>query len=192
MEEYLGPIPEEFFCFETNQPFTECLVCGKDLTTGNTDYFVEKAIKNYPEHKVDDVIYEYAMCLNCAQRMNGQMSDESMRKIQAYFAEHKDFMDNMMLHQSGQGLDITKNLKNCVITKKPARMLSEYMIYGHFRGDKMVLTTMPYLLSGQIMDEITDLLSNETLGEIDDFMGHYFGGPPELEELWKTRRPVFF
>ena len=192
MEEHLGPIPEEFYCFETHQPFTECLVCSKDLTKGDTDYFVEKAIKNYPEHQVDDVVYEYAMCWNCAQQMNGQMSEDSMQKIQAYFAEHKNFMDKMMLHQSGQALGSSENLKSCVITEEPAEKLSEYMIYGHFRGDKMVLTTMPYLLSGQIMDEISDLLSNETLGEIDDFMGKHFGGPPELEELWKTRRPVFF
>jgi hypothetical protein len=192
MEENLGPIPEEFYCFETNSPFKECLVCGKDLTLGDTDYFVEKAIKNYPAHEVVDVVYEYAMCWHCAQRMNGQMSEDSMQQIQAYFAQQKDFMHKMMQYQSGQKNQLDENLQQCIITKEPVKSLSEYMIYGHFRGNKMVLNTMPYLLSGQVMDEITDLLSNETLGEIDDFMGNYFGGPPELEELWKTRRPVFF
>ena len=192
MEEHLGPIPQEFFCFETHRPFTNCLVCDNDLSKGDIDYFVEKAIKNYPDHEVADVVYEYAMCWNCVQQMNSQMSEDSMQNIQKYFSGQKDFMDKMMLHQSGQKPELEDSLEHCIITQEPASKLSEYMIYGHFRGDKMVLNTMPYLLSGQVMDEVADLLSNETLGEIDNFMGSYFGGPPELEELWKTRRPVFF
>ena len=82
--------------------------------------------------------------------------------------------------------------QKCMITQKPKKELEEYMIYAHFRGDKMVKSTMPYLLSGQVMDQIADLLSNQTIDQLDDFMGEYFGGPPELEEIWKTRRPVFF
>ena len=81
---------------------------------------------------------------------------------------------------------------HCVITGEPVDKLDEYMIYGHFRGSKMVKSTMPYLLSGSVMDDVSDLLSNETIDQLDDFMGEYFGGPPELEELWKPRRPVFF
>ena len=93
MKEHLGPIPPEFFCFETHSPFTNCLVCDKDLSKGDIDYFVEKAIKNYPDHDVADVVYEYAMCWNCVQQMNGQMSEDSMQNIQNYFAGQKDFMN---------------------------------------------------------------------------------------------------
>jgi hypothetical protein len=80
----------------------------------------------------------------------------------------------------------------CVITGIPVAELDEYMIYGHFRGDKMVKSSMPYLLSGSVMDDVSDLLSNQTIDQLDDFMGKYFSGPPELEELWKSRKPVFF
>lgn len=192
MEENLGPIPEEFYCFETAAPFTNCLVCNSDLTTGELDYFVEKAVKNYPDHEVSDVVYEYAMCWDCAQDMNNSMSQASLQSIQQFFSGHPDFIRKMMDHQSGKNLEVDENLKSCAISHESADTLNEYMLYGHFRGNQMIINTMPYLMSGRIMDEIADLLSNETLGEIDDFMGKHFGGPPELEELWKTRKPVFF
>lgn len=192
MKEDSGSIPKEFYCFETNAPFTECKVCGKDLTGEETDYFIEKAVRNYTDHKVSDVVYEYAMCIDCAQLMNSQMSSESLENIQNYFANQPAFMNKVAGYHSGQIKEDPQALQQCVITGESADELEEYMLYGHFRGGKMVQTSMPYLLSGKIMDELSQLLSNETLGEIDDFMGEYFGGPPELEELWKTRRPVFF
>ena len=191
MEEQLGPIPQEFYCFETKAPFQECKVCSKDLTLGDTDYFVEKAVRNYKDHKVSDVVYEYAMCIDCAQQMNSQMSEESLANIQQYFAGQPEFMGKMARYQQGEQPK-SDALEKCAITNEPIGDLDEYMLYGHFRGGNMVQSSMPYLLSGKIMDEISQLLSNETLGEIDDFMGQHFGGPPELEELWKTRRPVFF
>lgn len=193
MDSHLTPIPKEFYSFESEQPFASCLVCKADLLSGEVDYFIEKAIRNYHEHDVSDVVYEYAICWHCAHDMNGQMSEESMQNLQAYFSQQEQFMKNMQEHsQYWQTKEDIFVPDHCVITGKPVAELDEYMIYGHFRGDKMVKSSMPYLLSGSVMDDVADLLSNQTIDQLDDFMGEYFNGPPELEELWKPRRPVFF
>lgn len=193
MDSQLSSIPEDFYSFETGQPFESCLVCKADLLAGDVDYFVEKAIRNYHEHDVKDVVYEYAICWHCAHDMNGQMSEESMRSIQQYFTRQDLFMKNIQEHNSKDLSEAESAIPDhCVITGQAVEKLDEYMIYGHFRGNKMVKSTMPYLMSGSVMDDVSDLLSNETTDQLDDFMGEYFGGPPELEELWKTRRPVFF
>jgi len=189
MNEQLGPIPGEFYSFDTGRPFKHCLICGVDLTTDNQDYFVEKAIRNYSEHHVQDVVYEYAMCLDCAQKMHAKMSVESQRNIHKYFSSQEQFMNAIQNHTSSS-LDV--NLKECLITHQTTEQMSEYVLYGHFRGNHMVLTTMPYVLNCCIMEEVSELLSAKTIGEIDDFSGKYFGGPPELEELFRTRKPVFF
>lgn len=188
-----APIPEEFYSFETQKPFTHCLVCKANLLSGEVDYFIEKAIRNYHEHEVKDVVYEYAICLSCAQDMNAQMSNESLENLQRYFAQHPSLMTKMAdysEHWQEKEEDLIPD--KCVVSGQPVNTLDEYMIYAHFRGDKLVKSSMPYLLSGEIMDEVADLLSNQTIDQLDDFMGEYFGGPPELEELWKPRRPVFF
>jgi hypothetical protein len=46
---------------------------------------------------------------------------------------------------------------------------------------------MPYGLCAEAMDEITSLLSEKSLGEIDDFMGNYFSGQPEIAEIIRNR-----
>lgn len=189
----LGPIPKDFYSFDTDKPFTNCLVCQTDLLSGEVDYFIEKAIRNYKDHGVSDVVYEYAICIHCAQKMNQQMSEESMLSLQSYFSRQTSFLMKIQEHtfrrEDKSEIDLPEE---CMITLKPKNELDEYMMYAQFRGDKMVKSTMPYLLSGQVMDEIAELLSNKTIDQLDDFMGEYFGGPPELEEIWKTRRPVFF
>ena len=193
MDSHLTPIPEEFYSFESNQPFENCLVCKADLLSGEVDYFIEKAVRNYHEHDVSDIVYEYAICWHCAHDMNGQMSAESMQNIQAYFSDQSLFMQNLNDYNNNwQEQEGELIPDKCVITGEAKAHMDEYMIYGHFRGNAMVKSSMPYLLSGKVMDAVSDLLSNQTIDQLDDFMGEYFGGPPELEELWKPRRPVFF
>lgn len=193
MNSHLRPIPADFYAFDTGQPFTRCLVCKADLLTGEVDYFIEKAIRNYPEHKVTDVVYEYALCWHCARDMNGKMSTESQQNMQDYFSRQHFFHQKLATYNNlWPSLNGSYVPDQCVITGQPRANLEEYMIYGHFRGDSMVVSSMPFLLSSQAMDEVSELLSSKTIEELDGFMGEYFGGPPELEELWKPRRPVFF
>jgi hypothetical protein len=193
MSSQFMPIPEDFYSFDTNKPFEACLVCKADLLGGQVDYFIEKAIKNYPGHDVSDVVYEYAICSHCAQDMNEKMSAASMRNLQAYFSGNETFMAKINHYNNNwQELEGSPLSETCAMTGVHKAELEEYMIYGHFKGGQMIKSTMPFLLSGKVMDDVADLLSEETIDELDDFMGEYFGGPPELEELWKPRRPVFF
>jgi hypothetical protein len=46
------------------------------------------------------------------------------------------------------------------------------------------------MLGGRAMDSIMDLMSDHTLGFLDDFTGKHFTGPPEFSE-WLKARPVF-
>ena len=85
MQPNLIDIPPVYYPFDSNEPFKECLVCGTDLTLGTRDYFVEKAIKNHVEFKVKDVVFEYAMCSECAEKMQKSMSEESQQNMQNYF-----------------------------------------------------------------------------------------------------------
>ncbi|MCB0494844.1 MAG: hypothetical protein KDC79_01795 [Cyclobacteriaceae bacterium] len=184
-------IPPVYLPYESQEPFKECLVCGCDLTSGNKDYFVEKAIKNHVEYGVKDVVFEYAMCTDCAETMQKSMSQESQQNMQNYFLEHQGFMTKIQKYQMGEGESVDEILSKCSISNESTERMEEYMIFGHFRGDKMVASTMPYIIGGAAMDEISELLSNQTLGEMNDFMGQYFGGPTELKDLWKGK-PVFF
>jgi hypothetical protein len=190
MQPNLIDIPKEFYPFESDEPFKECKVCGIDLALGTTDYFVEKAVKNNVEYQVKDIVFEYAICSSCAQNMQQSISVESKQNMQTFFVNQQVFMDQVQAYQQGEGEEVDEIITKCSISGEPVNSMNEYMMFGHFRGNKMLTTTMPYILGGRAMDELSELLSNETLDEMNDFKNQYFGGPAELEDLWKGK-PVF-
>ncbi len=190
MQPDLLDIPSVFYPFESNEPFKECMVCRVDLTLGTTDYFVEKAVKNNIEYQVQDIVFEYAICTKCAHNMQKSISAESQQNMQAFFTNHQAFMGKVKAYQQGEGEPVDKLISTCSLYGEPVEQMSEYMLFGHFRGDKMIATTMPYVLGGKAMDELSELMSNETIDEMNKFKELFFGGPVELEDLWQGK-PVF-
>ncbi|MDX1628129.1 MAG: hypothetical protein R3345_05485 [Fulvivirga sp.] len=182
-------IPEIFYSYDTGSPFEHCIDCHVNLRDGQTEYFIEKAVKTYKGYSAEDVIFEYAICLACAERVRKQMSEASMQSIQDYFASEVNIIDRMHLMQANpENPDAW--MSQCLIKGTPTDELEEYQIYAHCKGDKLITTQMPYMISGQALDEIANLLSNETLDELDNFMNQHFGPPPELMEPLPSGRKV--
>ena len=83
-------IPKEFYSFETKAPFEFCIECNKYLLDEGTEYLIEKAIKNYEGYEAQDVIFDYAICMECAEDMRNQISKESWESMMRYFQENID------------------------------------------------------------------------------------------------------
>lgn len=172
-------IPDRFYNEDTQSPFVECVVCNEDLN--NKVYFVEKAYKRYPGEEKHEVIFEYAMCQECAEKKNKDLSEESKTNIM-------EFMNERMMAGVMHDFEEEQRDTHCMVSGKSLEECDEYVIYGQFNGHKMQVGMFPYTLSGEVLDEVTELLSEETLGEIDDFIGDYFSGPPEFKELLQNNK----
>jgi len=178
-------IPKEFHSDSNNDVFKKCTFCSKDLTTGEDTYMIEKSFKVNPNNGKRNTVFEYAICVSCNLKKMQAMSEESVQNIQNYMAEH--FIMEELEAQS----DVNRKLLDkCVATGKPASELEEYNIVGQFVSDKMIVGQFPILLSPSIGEEIQELLSQKTKDEFDDFMDTINDVPPELKELFKTKRPV--
>lgn len=184
-------IPESFHSFETGKPFQACLVCGIDLIGSGMPYFIEKAYRKYPGYQAFDITYEFAMCFQCAENLRKELSIESQEKMKDYMESKVDFekrRHSMSEYNPSKGIEPW--LDHCLVSGDSLQDQNEYILYGYFQGNHMMVSDFPYAIGPKAMDELTDLLSNKTLGEMDDFMGQYFTGPPEVNELFKPRRPV--
>jgi len=179
------PIPAEFCNSETKAPFSECLMCHQSLTS--TQYIVEKAIKNYHSVGTREIIFEYAMCLTCAAKMNMELSLESRNRIEAYMASH--LKKNKRTDSGDSPTNIDAAISHCIIKETEVSQSAEYSIYALCDGSTMVVSELPYALSGEVQDEIMQLLSAKSLEILDDFIGNHFTGPPEVKEILR-RRPV--
>ncbi len=165
------PIPEHFWSFETGRPFTTCLICTKDLTADGTQYLVEKAISR------GEVVFEYALCMDCRAKLECELSRQSLKLIGNYFGEHVDVIGRARGLLSGMKGDFKPWLSNCLVKGTPIEEATEYQIFGHCDGTDMLFSIFPYAISGEAIEDIVKLLSPQTKGFLDDFTGKYFGVP---------------
>jgi hypothetical protein len=174
-------IPDHFYNEDSHSPFVECVICNEDLN--DKVYFIEKAYKRYPGEDKHQVIFEYAICQSCAEKKNKDLSQESKDNLM-------NFMNDRLLSRMEDGIPEDERETHCLVSGNNLSDCDEYVTYGQFKGHKMLIGMFPYTLSGEVLDEVTELLSDQTLGEIDDFIGEYFSGPPEFRELLKDKKWV--
>ena len=180
-------IPKVFRSSETGQPIAHCMVCNRYLLEDGTPYMIEKAMKQYPDLKLKEVIFEYAVCFKCSMMMTEALSEETRQRVDDYFTRHVDFVKRRSNLLQRKTKRVQPWLSRCLIKDTPISASREYQLVGQFDGKHLLFTYMPFALSMEAMDEITNLISNKSMGEIDDFMGKYFSGPPEIAELIRKR-----
>jgi len=170
------PVPEIFWSFETGKPIERCSLCNRDLTAAGTNYLIEKAFRE------GETMFEHALCLHCHVECVGELSAESLERIQAYFAEHADLENRPTRLLEQHGTDPARWLGHCMVKGFPIDECSEYQIYGFCIGRNLLFNGAPYLLSGEAIDDILELLSGQTLGALGDISDRLFGidAPKEL------------
>jgi hypothetical protein len=182
-------IPSEFFSFSSGTLFERCVECDKYLLEDNSEYFIEKAIKKYDGFSAQDVIFEYAICVKCAESMRKTMSTKSLTSMEQYFTTKIDITQRMNLVAANPN-DPISWMDECLFSGTKKTSINEYQIYAHCNGNKLNTTQMPYMVSGAVLEEISGLLSPETLDELDDFSNRHFGPPPEFANHTPFRRVI--
>ncbi len=187
-------IPKMFYDSITGKPFTNCNVCNGSLLGGNIfAYVIEKVYRRSIVTGKMEVVFEYAICVDCARKFVESYSKESMEQIQKYFAENTNYGSEnnaKTIFESEQ--ELKDHLSKCFFTGKSIEELDEYQVAAQFVGKRLGIMIPPYVFGSDAMDEVSELLSEETLGEIDDFTGKYLSGPPEFRDFFNTprRRPI--
>lgn len=172
----LADIPEEFYSFETGTPFTKCIECERKLLEEGCEYMIERAIRIYPGYQAQDVIFDYAICMECAQRIHSRLSKESLHKMQLYFSRI-NFAERIKRTDPNKLNELTAR---CMVKDKPRNECTEFQIYAHCVGDQVFLGNPPYMVSGEAIEELTALLSDSTKEELGGFFHKHFGPDPEL------------
>jgi len=171
-------IPSEFYSFETNSPFDKCIECEKYLLDEGTEYLIEKAVKNYEGYEAKDVVFDYAICMDCADKMRKEISKESWEKMMQYFQDNMDLENRIEMSTQ----DPKENLNQCMIKKTSMDQCKEYQVFAHCNGTKLNMQNPPYMISGEVMDELLTLLSEQTIDEMNGFFKKHFSPDPSFFE----------
>ena len=171
-------IPSDFYSFETVSLFERCIECEKYLLDGETEYLIEKAVKNYKNFDANDIVFDYAMCMDCAENLRKEISPESWQKMKGYFQENIDIEKHLEMINGNPD----KNLQSCMIKGTNVSQCQEYRIYAYCKGTKLNMENPPYLISGEVMEEIIPLLSDKTVDEMNGFFNKHFSPDPSFFE----------
>lgn len=173
-------IPVSFYSFHNEGMFTRCLECEKYLLEDGCEYLIEKAIRNYPGYNSTDVIFDYAICMDCAGKMYRELSRESLANIQQYVRERVSLEERMRLLQETS--DVNALIRHCLIKKTAAEDATEFQIYAYCTGTRINMKNPPYMISGEAMAEMAELLSKKTRDSLDGFFNRHFSPSPGLME----------
>lgn len=188
-DENFQDIPQEFYSFETNKPFERCIECDKYLLD-NEPYVIEKAMKKYDGYSAMDTVFDYAICMSCAENMRKDLSKESLERMDNYFGKHFNFM-NMSRFDPDKDLEMKECLSKCMVKDVSIEEVNEYQIYAFCQGNKLVKSVPPYMISSQAIDELLPLLSSQTTDFLNGFFNKHFGPDPELMEPTPKTKLVF-
>lgn len=174
-------IPQIFLPHKSDQPFSNCINCQSNLLDENTEYVIEKAIRQYREYQTYDVVFEYAMCMSCAQLMRRELSRESLEQVEQFM--HKSNLlksRQTLINQNDWNIDHW--LSHCAVSGLAMESQEEYQLFAHCRGGQLVFSAMPYMISGIVAEAMSELLSAKTRDELNRFVDDNFGIPPELKK----------
>lgn len=178
------PIPKLFFSDLTGAPMDHCISCERPLLDGSIPYFIEKALKPNQGYKLYSTIFEYAMCLPCMDSHKGKISKKSMLAINQYFMNQVDLERRQYLVEEELYDDLDLWVGRCLVKDTDVRQMSECQLYAMCINDQIVMAEHPYMVSGLALDEVVDLLSDETLDEFNRLTDELIG-PSEFQDLLK-------
>lgn len=182
-------IPKSFYSYSSGLPFDRCIDCDKYLLNEGTEYFIEKAIRQYDGFSAQDVIFEYAICAECTDTVKKSISQHSMLAIEQYFIENIDINERMKIMNANPKAP-EQWINQCLVSQQSISEATEYQVFAQCNGTSLNLTHMPYMVSGIILDQIQEILSPETRDELNDFMDRNLGPSPELAEILPGSRVV--
>ena len=70
---------------------SNCIQCDYDLLKGDRHYVIEKVFKHYVGLTKTEVLFEYAICSHCYEKMKEELSAESMASLSEYMIMNTDF-----------------------------------------------------------------------------------------------------
>lgn len=185
-----APIPEIFYSEKKNRPFENCTRCDKKLGKNDEIYLIEKAYERNRVTHDPELVFEVAYCFDCREGLMQSLSKTSRKKLEAYFKAHTDLDKRDAELKKYDLMDPDIWINNCIVKNKPIDQAKVFQLYAICWKNELVFHNSPYMICGEAMDEIVELLSNKSLDILNDFLTDLLDMPPEVMEIFRTRKPV--
>lgn len=171
----------KFHSHETGKAFTNCCDCGCDLQEAGM-YIINQS------HAGDECVFEFAMCVDCREQMNDQLSEQSRVAMFDFIHDHAD-MDSRET-QLGNDSDTDAYIEACITCGNPRSACKSYTLGAMFAGKQLIKGPFPMLICGDCEAKLAETISDETRNFWDHFIAEHFPGPPSEINLPTGTKPL--
>lgn len=137
----------------------------------------------------DECVFEFALCVDCREKMHEQLSEES--KVAMFDFMHDHFDIDTREEQLGSHSEVEAYLAECISCHQPRETTQAYTLGAMFSGKHLIKGPFPMLMCSTCEETLADTLSDETRKVWDRFIADHFPGPPSEVDLPKGSKPVF-
>lgn len=171
---------------QNQEQFQHCSVCQASIVDEN--FVVEKAYKK--DYLKNDwvTVFELAVCDACRLQMNRDISTESKQNIQQFLQDKTQIIQENK-SEAIEKLKQMQEANQCFLTGKSIDDCEEFQVVL-LHSPSMNTPSMPLFISDEAIEMYQALLSDHTKGFFDDFMDNLNGLPPEIEELFRTKKSL--
>jgi uncharacterized protein with PIN domain len=152
-------IPKELHSFTEEGPFTRCVDCDTELYESGANYMIQKSM-----HR-GEVIFEFALCMECHENLVRGFSKETTQRLMAHFEKFGNELPTM---------------NACIDCGKPRLDLSSYNIAANCLGP---FFESAFLICNDCQEHIQPLISEKTRRSRDGWVGRNFPCAPESRDL---------
>ena len=204
-------IPRLFHSVYSDGPFQQCIQCERDLLSSAAPYLIQK---NFVGR---EAVFEMAICIQCQQRMNQELSAETKAAMERFRVERlggiadgqqsatpehaggsTDFQDEIIVEMDPDvAVQWHSNIDHCLFCDRLRRLSHRHILAGVFFADRMIVQAagpqgvrMPHMMCEDCTMELDRLVSRQTRDEWNRFVDEHFGGPPEIEADWPSAPAV--
>jgi hypothetical protein len=149
------PIPRELHSEYAGRPFRCCTRCGEGLLDYASGYKISKVVKQ------GEVIFEYALCYDCMERMVRESSTESMQRLSQFQSER------LRPGVTGTG--------ECALCVNRREDVAEFALVGACIGTGLLES---HLVCEDCMEAMSQLISEKTRSQWNRFVDENFPGVP--------------
>ena len=170
----LHTLPEQFYSDETGKPFDHCFDCGKSTTACEDGYIIQKAYAH------GETIMEMAICAECHSQLQQSYSKESMERIWNFYLDHGDLSQRLKKFSVLPVGNPDLWLSRCMTCNATRASMDEMIVAAQvFEGD-LVYGETPLMICGNCMNQIVELLSEESRDVYDRWMDRVLPPPPGI------------
>ena len=176
-------IPSFFNNYDTGAPFQRCTFCDSKLEASDK-YAVEKMINQNITLQSREIVYEYALCWECATSMGSEISDDSREAIQLLYNEHSENLIRKLdyLHSTDK-YTLESWMERCSLTNKEIRLCGEFSVSAIIEHGNLVYEQAPMIVSDEFMMKLQNVLSQETKEGFEGLRNKIMDGSPSVEDL---------